>query len=114
LTGNLKDEQANHVRYVKLDFDQELQPQLFQKLTELNIQSLLVEGGTETLNKFIEKECWDEALVFQNPDLYFKQGVKGPEFALKNTFELVGDDKLFHHFKNETLPAKGALAQEVF
>lgn len=110
----LKEEENDHVRFIKLAFDTDVLPQICKKLYQLQIQSVLVEGGAFLVNEFVKHDLWDEVLVFQNPDLYFKEGLKGPEFALKNTFELVGDDKLFHHFKNETLPAKGPLSKEIF
>ncbi|MBL7933677.1 MAG: bifunctional diaminohydroxyphosphoribosylaminopyrimidine deaminase/5-amino-6-(5-phosphoribosylamino)uracil reductase RibD [Bacteroidia bacterium] len=109
-----KESTEAHVRFIKLDFNGEILPQLLRKLTDLNIQSVLVEGGASTINRFLEKDNWDEAIVFQNPDLFFGNGLKGPEFALKNTFELVGNDKLYHHFKNETMPVKEPENKEIF
>ena len=78
----------------------------------MNIQSLLVEGGSTLINSLISQNLWDEVLVFQNPDLSFGQGLKAPVFALKNTFELVGNDKLFHHFRNETFIS--VVSKEIF
>lgn len=109
-----KDEKQGHMQFVRLDFNGEILPQLLQKLVALNIQSVLVEGGAATINNFLGAESWDEAIVFQNPDLLFGNGLKGPEFALKNTFELVGNDKLYHHFKNETMPVKEPENKEIF
>lgn len=110
----IKEEEQEHVRFIRLVFDTNVLSQICKKLYQLQIQSVLVEGGAFLVNDFVKQDLWDEALVFQNPDLYFNEGLKGPEFALKNTFELIGDDKLFHHFKNETLPAKGPLSKEIF
>jgi diaminohydroxyphosphoribosylaminopyrimidine deaminase/5-amino-6-(5-phosphoribosylamino)uracil reductase len=109
----VKDETADNILFIKLDFDTDILPRIVQKLQELQIQSVLVEGGAHLVNEFVNQDLWDEVLVFQNPDLYFKEGLKAPVFALKNTFELVGDDKLFHHFKNETLPV-GPQEKEIF
>lgn len=112
---NSKKEAAEgHLQFVKLDFNVKILPQVLQKLAKLNIQSVLVEGGTVTINKFLENGSWDEVFVFQNPDLLFGSGLKGPGFALKNTFELIGNDKLYHHFKNETLPLKESENKEIF
>jgi diaminohydroxyphosphoribosylaminopyrimidine deaminase/5-amino-6-(5-phosphoribosylamino)uracil reductase len=112
--NSIKDEEKDHLRFMKLDFNRNTLPQICEKLYDAQIQSVLVEGGAYLVNEFVNQELWDEVLVFQNPDLYFKQGLKGPVFALKNSFELVGDDKLYHHFKNEAMPAKGSLAKEIF
>jgi diaminohydroxyphosphoribosylaminopyrimidine deaminase/5-amino-6-(5-phosphoribosylamino)uracil reductase len=110
----MKEGTENHLNYIRLDFEGNIPEQVTRHLHRLGIQSVLVEGGPFLLNDFIQKDLWDEALVFQNPDLYFKEGIKAPEFALKNSFELVGNDKLFHHFKNEALPAVGPLEKEIF
>ena len=46
-------------------------------------QSLIVEGGAETLKQFIAKDLWDEIRVETNPNLAVEQGVAAPEI-LKN------------------------------
>ena len=93
-----KEEKNGGHTFLKIDFSKDVLGQLSDKLFNLNLQSVLVEGGTVVLNDFIDQRLWDEVLVFQNPDLHFGSGVKAPRFALKNTFELVGDDKLYRHF----------------
>jgi diaminohydroxyphosphoribosylaminopyrimidine deaminase/5-amino-6-(5-phosphoribosylamino)uracil reductase len=103
-----------HIHYIKLQFDQEVLPQINAHLYQKQIQSVLVEGGPMLLSSFIKQDCWDEALVFQNPDLYFEKGIRGPEFPIKNSFELVGGDKLFHHRKKVGLDQSGLLEKEVF
>ena len=42
-------------------------------------QSLIVEGGAETLKHFIAKDLWDEIRVETNPNLTVEQGVAAPE-----------------------------------
>jgi len=42
-------------------------------------QSLIVEGGAETLKQFIAKNLWDEIRVETNPNLAVEQGVAAPE-----------------------------------
>ena len=42
-------------------------------------QSLIVEGGAETLKQFIAKDLWDEIRVETNPNLAIEQGVAAPE-----------------------------------
>jgi diaminohydroxyphosphoribosylaminopyrimidine deaminase/5-amino-6-(5-phosphoribosylamino)uracil reductase len=110
----LKEEKEGHVQYLRIDFDQDTLAQICDKLYEQGIQTVLVEGGAYLVNEFVKRDLWEEVLVFQNPDLHFVEGLKAPVFALKNTFELVGDDKLFHHLKNESLPAVGPLGKEIF
>jgi len=51
-----------------------------EKLYELNINSLIVEGGTRTLQLFIDEDLWDEARIFMGL-IKFKDGIKSPEFS---------------------------------
>lgn len=47
-------------------------------LYEENIQSLIVEGGSQTLQSFIDADLWDEARVFVSENT-FNQGVAAPK-----------------------------------
>lgn len=52
---------------------------LLCKLYELNILSVIVEGGANILNEFIQSENWDEARVIHSPMHYEKsEGIKAP------------------------------------
>ena len=46
-------------------------------LYERNIQSLIIEGGTQTLQSFIDKKLWDEARIFYT-DTELSKGVSSP------------------------------------
>jgi diaminohydroxyphosphoribosylaminopyrimidine deaminase/5-amino-6-(5-phosphoribosylamino)uracil reductase len=111
--NEVKNDIDRNTRFIQLDFRADIVEQICNTLYELQVQSVLIEGGAALVNSFIEKDLWDEVLVFQNPDLCFGTGVKGPVFALKNTFEIVGNDKLFHHFHDERLPTS-AMPKEIF
>jgi len=61
-----------------------------------NINSVIIEGGTKTLQTFINENLWDEARVFKS-ELNFKNGIKCPKFygtliskhkILDNTLEI--------------------------
>jgi diaminohydroxyphosphoribosylaminopyrimidine deaminase/5-amino-6-(5-phosphoribosylamino)uracil reductase len=43
-----------------------------------NINSVLIEGGTKTLQSFIDSNLWDEARIFKG-ELNFSKGLKAPE-----------------------------------
>jgi diaminohydroxyphosphoribosylaminopyrimidine deaminase/5-amino-6-(5-phosphoribosylamino)uracil reductase len=112
--NEIKEGRENHIVYKQIDFGGDVLGAIMTDLYQRSIQTLLVEGGTRLLSDLISRDLWDEAIVFQNPDLVFGEGLKGPVFPLKNSFELVGNDKLYRHIKNEALPAKGPLSREVF
>lgn len=48
----------------------------------LNLQSIFIEGGAETLQHFIDENLWDEARVITNTDMYINEGLNAP--ILKN------------------------------
>ena len=45
-------------------------------------QSLIVEGGAETLKQFIAKDLWEEIRVETSPNLTVEQGVAAPEIPI--------------------------------
>ena len=45
-----------------------------------NINSVIIEGGAQTLQSFIDQGIWDEARVFTG-NVEFKTGVKAPRFS---------------------------------
>ncbi len=93
--NGLKNIKQDNIQLVKLDFDRDVLSQICDKLYELKIQSVLVEGGSYLLNEFIKRGLCDEKLVFVNPNLIFEKGLKAPETNLESGFEWIGDDKLF-------------------
>jgi len=51
-----------------------------------NIQSIIIEGGSKSLQMFINENLWDEARVFTGTSI-FKEGVKAPVFSSNLTSE---------------------------
>ena len=79
--------------FKKIDFSKKLAKQICSVLYKHNIQSLIVEGGTQTLQTFIAENLWDEALVFVG-DNSFKEGVKSPEIKGRYVQEHIKKDVL--------------------
>jgi diaminohydroxyphosphoribosylaminopyrimidine deaminase/5-amino-6-(5-phosphoribosylamino)uracil reductase len=67
---------------------------ILEKLFELNIQSVIIEGGENTLSRFINEQNWDEARVLQGKTT-FNSGTKAPKIAgnMSNNYSL-GIDSL--------------------
>jgi diaminohydroxyphosphoribosylaminopyrimidine deaminase/5-amino-6-(5-phosphoribosylamino)uracil reductase len=53
---------------------------ILTELYHLDIQSVIIEGGKKTLEKFISVNLWDEARIFQSND-YLYQGIKRPKIS---------------------------------
>ena len=66
---------------------------MLQVLYQLNIQSVLVEGGAKTLQPFIDIGLWDEARVIMNEEIIIENGIDAP--ALRN-FKLKRQEKNFN------------------
>ncbi|MEO8759353.1 MAG: bifunctional diaminohydroxyphosphoribosylaminopyrimidine deaminase/5-amino-6-(5-phosphoribosylamino)uracil reductase RibD [Bacteroidia bacterium] len=84
----------NNISYYKIDFTKNIIPQILETLFHLKITSVIIEGGTHTLQSFIDLNLWDEARVFTaNKDFYV--GIKAPVVIGKKTSDvMIGDDKL--------------------
>ena len=66
-----------NVEYVRIDFGQEVLPQVLQYLYGQNLNSLMVEGGAGLLASFLDAGLWDEAWVETAPAV-LGAGVKAP------------------------------------
>lgn len=93
--NEIKNEERGNIQFVKLNFELNVLSQISDKLYELNIQSVLVEGGSRVLNDFMQQNIFDEILVFENPKLKFGEGLKAPNLNLVGHFEQIGEDKLY-------------------
>lgn len=74
----LKHEEHKNLLFVRLDENNFLQ-ELTADLTKQKIQSVIVEGGTQTLQHFIDAQLWDEARVF-TASRTFGEGISAPTF----------------------------------
>ncbi len=83
-----------------IDFSKPIIPQLCAVAHSQNINSILVEGGAQTLQAFIDAGFWDEARVFIGATS-FKDGIKAPTLTtdLYNT-TMVGTDTLNMYYND--------------
>lgn len=97
-TSEVQKNQTN-LDFEILDFNQNVPKQICQVLFKRNIQSVIIEGGSFTLQQFINADLWDEAFVFKSSVL-LNEGTKAPLFN-NNPFEIksIINDQLFL-FKN--------------
>lgn len=68
---------TSQVTFFKLDFSRSILPQILQKLYENKLQALLVEGGSQLLQSFIDEGLWDE-IYTEHSAIVLENGVKGP------------------------------------
>lgn len=72
----LKDSRG--VGFYQVTRDVSLVHQIVHALYQLRILSVLVEGGTQLLQSFIDEDMWDEARVITNPRLHIEHGLSSP------------------------------------
>jgi diaminohydroxyphosphoribosylaminopyrimidine deaminase/5-amino-6-(5-phosphoribosylamino)uracil reductase len=63
--------------FITVEFDEYLPEHILGELWRRNILSVIIEGGTKTLQTFINAGLWDEARVFTG-NKYFINGIKAP------------------------------------
>lgn len=84
--NTLKDEEKGKVKHMALPDNQHFEEALLSKLAACKTQSLIIEGGSKTLNLFIQKGLWDEARIFTSPES-FEKGVPAPDISGEIIFE---------------------------
>lgn len=67
----------NQLYYEYVDFSKNIPQQILTLLYDYNINSVIIEGGTQLLQSFIDRKLWDEARIETSPN-YIVKGVKAP------------------------------------
>lgn len=62
----------------KLDTTQQIIPQILLALYNMQVQSVIIEGGAQLLQSFINENLWDEARVITNTTLQIGDGINAP------------------------------------
>ncbi len=92
--------EIKNVHFEHIEFDQNLTKHLCDVLYKHQIQSVIIEGGAQTLQTFIDANLWDEARVFTGKK-NLKLGIESPEFK-KNTSQTfqVAEDQLSLYYND--------------
>jgi diaminohydroxyphosphoribosylaminopyrimidine deaminase / 5-amino-6-(5-phosphoribosylamino)uracil reductase len=89
----IKQEERSHLVFAKLS-EKDFIKDLINDLYARDIQSVIVEGGAQTLQLFLHGGWWDEARVFTSRQTFTK-GVKAPSMEARiDKSELVLGDEL--------------------
>jgi diaminohydroxyphosphoribosylaminopyrimidine deaminase/5-amino-6-(5-phosphoribosylamino)uracil reductase len=102
------DNQATTISVSKdiINFKNNTANEIVSFLFKNEIQSVIIEGGSQTLQTFIDSNIWDEARVFKG-SLSLKEGINAPNIKLRNARkkQLLEDELLTyinhdynHHF----------------
>jgi diaminohydroxyphosphoribosylaminopyrimidine deaminase/5-amino-6-(5-phosphoribosylamino)uracil reductase len=84
--NNYKSTEEGNLIYHKIDEGNVLQG-IMQALYNMNILSVLVEGGRRLLQSLIDRKLWDEARIIKNEDVKIENGIRAPvlsDFRIEN------------------------------
>jgi len=98
-----KDEIQSSITYKNIPFNENLIENIVTALFEMNITSMIVEGGARLLSSFIGKSLWDEARIFTG-EKQLTSGISAPRLPFsKLIFETdsAGDTlQVYTHLDN--------------
>ncbi len=94
--NSIQHEEQAKVLYYQLRKDVSLVQQLCVALYQLNIQSVLVEGGTQLLQSFIDENMYDEARMITGTHVLVTDGIPAP---VTGTMQLTG----MHTLQSDTV-----------
>ena len=85
-----------------INFNNNIAEEIVDFLFNKGIQSVIIEGGSKTLQTFIDANIWDEARVFRS-NVTLNEGVKAPKIEFKKATrnEILEDELLiFFNYDN--------------
>ena len=97
--NTVKETIEGNITFIKIEKENFL-GNLIQKLFEQQIQSLIIEGGSFTLQEFIDQNLWDETMIIKNENLQLLNGTKAPEFKFEKFEKKQFRDNTIEFYKN--------------
>ncbi|MFZ4399836.1 MAG: bifunctional diaminohydroxyphosphoribosylaminopyrimidine deaminase/5-amino-6-(5-phosphoribosylamino)uracil reductase RibD [Bacteroidales bacterium] len=92
---------SHNISYQTINFCKDPIQQILNYLYEVKITSLIVEGGRELLQSFINQELWDEARILTG-NKTFTKGLKAPEIkGISISDEKINKDRLKIIYRKE-------------
>ncbi|MBT8289719.1 MAG: bifunctional diaminohydroxyphosphoribosylaminopyrimidine deaminase/5-amino-6-(5-phosphoribosylamino)uracil reductase RibD [Muriicola sp.] len=92
--------ERKHIEYQEIDFSENVPTQICDQLHQRNVQSVIIEGGAETLKSFIEDDVWDEARIFTGTS-ELGDGIKAPEIGGVEVQRTTLENDLLRIHKND-------------
>lgn len=93
--NELKSAAQDNLFFHQLPQEKNLLPAMLKALHQLDIQTVLVEGGARLLQSFIDQQLWDEARIITNETLQLGEGINAPKLnnsILINTQKFGADE----------------------
>jgi diaminohydroxyphosphoribosylaminopyrimidine deaminase/5-amino-6-(5-phosphoribosylamino)uracil reductase len=97
--NSLKHEEHENLLYYQCTKEVSMVYQVCNALYQLNIQSVLIEGGTQLLQSFIDENMYDEVRIITNAAMQTAYGIPAPatvNMQLQRTMQLQSDTIHFY------------------
>ena len=94
ITEKTKDLEVSNLFFEQIDFSKNIAKQICKVLYKHEIQSVIIEGGSQTLQTFIDANLWDEARIFIG-EVAFSNGIHAPNITgLESDSKMIRSDVL--------------------
>jgi len=94
ITEKAKDLEVNNLFFEQIDFSKNIANQICKVLYKHEIQSVIIEGGSQTLQTFINANLWDEARIFVG-EVAFSNGIHAPKIkGVESDSKMIRSDVL--------------------
>ena len=97
--NTVKETIEGRITFIKIEKENFLE-NLMQKLFDQQIQSVIIEGGSFTLQHFIDQHLWDETIIIKNENLELLNGTKAPQFNFEKFATKQFQDNTIEFYKN--------------
>ena len=92
---------SDNLIYESTTFDVDVLKKICDICHKFGIQSIIIEGGSETLKSFITENIWDEARIFKG-HISFNKGIKAPTINnSKSQKQQILTDELIYFFNHD-------------
>ncbi len=93
-------ESTYNMTYIPITRKKDLVPQILTELYKQKIQSLVIEGGAQILQTFIDSNVWDEAIIIKAPH-QLTQGIKAPTLVGKTKESFLIENNIISRINNQ-------------
>lgn len=100
IVNSIKNFVQYNTHYVKVDFSKDWLNQMLTYLYSLNISSLIVEGGTQLLNTFIQQNLYNQAIVLTSKSI-ITNGIAAPLISAKPILQTTIDEVFITQYIND-------------
>lgn len=76
--NSLNDKEERNIIFKKINWENKVE-EILKNLYEVQIVSVLIEGGRKTLQEFLDKKMFDEIRIIKSKEKIFNEGIKTPD-----------------------------------